>query len=308
MKTTRFKIMAVLVLLTTGLAGCSTVALSGRNRVNLIPDSQVLQASFAQYQEFMDKAPKSRNTKQVQRVVQIGQRIAKATDAYLRASGLSADADNFRWEFNLIASDQVNAFCMPGGKIVVYEGILPVTKNDDQLATVISHEVAHAVAKHANERMSQQVLQQYGASALGLLLGGKGRATQQVASILYGVGSQAFFTLPYSRKHEYEADKIGLYLMAIAGFDYTQAEVFWKNMAGGKSQEGQSDFWSTHPTDAKRIQAIHDELPNVRAFLSGGKASIPTPKNASAITPTAQKSVNMSDINKGRTTPIKTRY
>lgn len=304
----KIKIAVIIALFSIGLTGCSTVALSGRNRVNLIPDSQVLQASFAQYADFMAKAPKSKNTKQAQRVAQIGQRIAQATDAYLRASGLASDADNFRWEFNLIASDQVNAFCMPGGKIVVYEGILPVTRSDDQLATVISHEVAHAVAKHANERMSQQVLQQYGGRMLGLLLGGRGRGTQQMASILYGVGAKAFFTLPYSRKHEYEADKIGLYLMAIAGFDYREAEVFWRNMAGNETKQGQSDFWSTHPTDAKRIQAIHDELPYVHAFLNGGEASVPTPVNAAKITPTAQKSVNMSDLNKGRTTPIKLKY
>ncbi|MDD7438562.1 MAG: M48 family metallopeptidase [Bacteroidales bacterium] len=300
--------MAVAVLLSIGLASCSTVAFSGRNRINLIPDSQVLQASFAQYADFMSKAPKSQNTKETQKVAQIGERIARATDAYLRASGLAADADSYRWEFNLIASDQANAFCMPGGKIVVYEGILPIARSNDQLATVISHEVAHAVAKHANERMSQQVLQQYGASALGLFLGGKGVVTQQMANILYSVGTQAFFTLPYSRKHEYEADIIGLYLMAIAGYDYTQAEQFWINMAGGNTKEGQSDFWSTHPNDAKRIQAIREELPKVRAFMNGEKTSAPTPENAAKITPTAKKTVNMNDINKGRSTPLQLKY
>lgn len=304
----KIKLIAVAVLLSIGLASCSTVAFSGRNRINLIPDSQVLQASFAQYADFISKAPKSQNTKETQKVAQIGERIARATDAYLRASGLAADADSYRWEFNLIASDQANAFCMPGGKIVVYEGILPIARSNDQLATVISHEVAHAVAKHANERMSQQVLQQYGASALGLFLGGKGVVTQQMANILYSVGTQAFFTLPYSRKHEYEADIIGLYLMAIAGYDYTQAEQFWINMAGGNTKEGQSDFWSTHPNDAKRIQAIREELPKVRAFMNGEKTSAPTPENAAKITPTAKKTVNMNDINKGRSTPLQLKY
>lgn len=304
----KIKLIAVAVLLSIGLASCSTVAFSGRNRINLIPDSQVLQASFAQYADFISKAQKSQNTKETQKVAQIGERIARATDAYLRASGLAADADSYRWEFNLIASDQANAFCMPGGKIVVYEGILPIARSNDQLATVISHEVAHAVAKHANERMSQQVLQQYGASALGLFLGGKGVVTQQMANILYSVGTQAFFTLPYSRKHEYEADIIGLYLMAIAGYDYTQAEQFWINMAGGNTKEGQSDFWSTHPNDAKRIQAIREELPKVRAFMNGEKTSAPTPENAAKITPTAKKTVNMNDINKGRSTPLQLKY
>lgn len=302
------RIMATTAIVAIGLGSCSTVAISGRNRVNMIPDSQVLQASYAQYADFIAKAPASRNAKQTKRVVEIGKRIAKATDAYLRASGMAADADNYRWEFNLIASNEVNAFCMPGGKIVVYEGILPIAQTDDQLATVISHEVAHAVAKHANERMSQQILQQYGANALALLLGGKGYSTQQIASILYGVGTKAFFTLPYSRTHEYEADIIGLYLMAIAGYDYNQAEQFWINMSGGKSREEQSDFWSTHPNDANRIKAIREELPKVKAFMTGEKVNAPTPVNASKLKSNVKDSANLKEVNKGRNTPIKVKY
>lgn len=300
----KIKILLATALLCIGFYACSTVAISGRNRVNLVPDSQVLQASFAQYKQYIAQAPKSKNTKATQRVINIGQRIAKATDSYLRSIGLSADADSYRWEFNLIASSDVNAFCMPGGKIVVYEGILPIAATDDELATVISHEVAHAMAKHANERMSQQILKQYGASALGLILSGKGNSTQQVAGILYGIGSEALITLPYSRKHEHEADVIGLYLMALAGYDYTQAENFWVKMANGKGNS--TDFWSTHPSDAKRIKVIQDEIPKVKAFILGNKNQAPVPKNAQALAPNQQH--NLQELNAGRTTPIQTHY
>lgn len=301
----RIKMIIVTCLVAIGVTSCSTVAISGRNRLNLVPDNAILQASFAQYSDFISKAPKSKNATQTKRIQEIGMRIAKATDAYLRAAGMAADADVYRWEFNLIASPEVNAFCMPGGKIVVYEGILPVAKNDDQLATVISHEVAHAVAKHANERMSQQVLQQYGANALSMVLGGKGAATQQISGMLYSLGSQVFVTLPYSRKHEYEADIIGLYLMAIAGYDYTQAEDFWTNMSGGGGNR--SDFLSTHPNDANRIAAIRAEIPKVKAFMTGEKEVV-TPKNTAALAPNAKAKTNLNEINKGREVPIQVKY
>lgn len=278
-------------------ASCSSVAMTGRKRLNLVPDEAILSASFAQYSEFMKKAPISTDKKQTARVREIGTRLAQATDKYLRAAGLASEAEKFKWEFNLIASKEVNAFCMPGGKIVVYEGILPVTKNDSQLATVVAHEVAHALAKHANERMSQQVVKQYGANALGMFLSGSSAATQQISSILFSVGSEVFFTLPYSRKHEYEADKIGLYLLAIAGYDYNEAVNFWLNMSkGGKSTQ---DFLSTHPSDDKRIQAIRNEIPYVEEFVTGKKAA-PTPTNTS--------SASLKEVNKNRSTPIQTRY
>lgn len=298
MRMNRFKITIAALICTVGIVACSTVTISGRNRVNIVPDEQVLSTSFARYADFISKAPKSKNAQQTARVVNIGKRIAKATDSYLRSIGMDADADKYRWEFNLIADRQANAFCMPGGKIVVYEGILPYAKTDDQLATVISHEVAHAVAKHANERMSQQILRQYGGNALGMILSNKGIATRRMGAILYDVGSQAFFTLPYNRTHEHEADVIGLYLMAIAGYDYTQAEDFWINMSGGKVAANQSDFWSTHPNDAKRIARIRQELPKVKAFMQGGQKQPAKPTNAQ----------NISDINKGRSTPLKLRY
>ena len=269
MKRYLYACVATLMMI-VGALGCSSVPLSGRSQLNLVSDDAVLQSSFAQYSDFIQKAPQSKNKEGIRLVQEIGARIAKATDTYLRANGAAADAEKMRWEFHLIDSDQVNAFCMPGGKIVVYEGILPVAKSADQLATVMSHEVAHAIAKHANERMSQQILKQYGAQVLAQVMVGKGESTQLLTGLLYNVGSEVFFSLPYSRKHEYEADQIGLYLMALAGYDYEQAEQFWINMSQGKGS--QSDFLSTHPSDAKRIAAIRAELPKVRAFMKSAVA------------------------------------
>lgn len=282
------------------MSSCSSVALTGRSQLNLVPDDAILSASSSQYATFMKQAKVSKNKTQTNRVREIGQRIANATEQYLRSTGMAAEVEKFHWEFNLVASNDVNAFCMPGGKIVVYEGLLPVAENDAQLATVMSHEVAHALAKHANERMSQQIVRQYGANALGMLLSGSSAVTQQVSGILYNVGSEVFFSLPYSRKHEYEADKIGLYLMAIAGYDYTEAEKFWMNMSrGSKSTQ---DILSTHPADEKRIKAIREELPKVQEFMSGLK-SAPSPKNNAPA-----NSANLKEVNKNRKTPIKTHY
>lgn len=268
-----YLIGSVMVLGLMGASGCSSVPISGRSQLNVIPDNQVLAISFAQYKNFIAKAPKSTNAAQTKRVANIGNRIARATDAYLCNAGLASEAAKYQWEFNLIASNEVNAFCMPGGKIVVYEGILPVARTDDELASVIAHEVAHAMAKHSNERMSQKIMSSYGVSALASIIGG-GYSTQQLTQLALGMGSKYLYELPYSRKHEYEADKIGLYLMALAGYDYTQAEDFWISMAkrGGRSQ----DFASTHPTNEKRIAAIREEIPNVRAFMANGGKVIPS--------------------------------
>lgn len=202
------------------VSGCSLVPLTGRRQINLVSDAQVVAISEQQYRSFISQAPKSRDMAQTQRTREMGKRIASATERYLRSIGHTEDIRYFRWEFNLIASNQVNAFCMPGGKIVVYEGILPVAQTNDELATVIAHEVAHAVAKHSNERLSQAILRQYGGQALGQILSGSSAGAQVIGNILYNVGGKLIFELPYSRKQEYEADQIGLYLMALAGYDY----------------------------------------------------------------------------------------
>ena len=195
------------------LAGCSSVPLTGRKQVLLVSDQEVLASSLTQYNDYIKTAKKSTDAGKSAMVARVGKKIAAATEAYLRANGMESELKNFSWEFSLVKDPQVNAFCMPGGKIVVYEGLLPMTQTDDELAVVVGHEVAHAVAKHSNERMSQQLMTQYGAAILGTAVSNKSAAVQQLASAVYGVGAQYGVMLPFSRKHEYEADYMGLVFM-----------------------------------------------------------------------------------------------
>lgn len=246
------------------LAGCSSVPLTGRKQLLLVSNQEVLSSSLTQYNDYIKTAQKSTNAAQTAMVVRVGKNIAAATEQYLRNNGLASEIQEFSWEFNLVKSDEVNAFCMPGGKIVVYEGLMKLVSSDDELAVVLGHEVAHAVAKHSNERISQQMLTQYGAQLLGQSLSGKSQMIQSVASTVYGIGSQYGVTLPFSRKHESEADYMGLVLMTMAGYNPDKAVTFWQKMSassGGKVPE----FMSTHPSDARRISDIQKDLPAIKA-------------------------------------------
>lgn len=245
------------------LAGCSSVPITGRKQVLLVSDQEVLSSSLAQYKDFIQKAPISSKATESAMVTRVGKRIAAATEQYLLNHGLSNEVSNFRWEFHLVKSNDVNAFCMPGGKIVVYEGLMKLVSNDDELAVVLGHEVAHAVAKHSNERISQQMLAQYGAQVLGGVLADKSAAVQQVAGQVYGLGAQYGVMLPFSRKHESEADKMGLVLMSIAGYNPDYAVSFWKKMSQSGGQKV-PEFMSTHPSDQTRIAAIEKELPTIK--------------------------------------------
>ena len=285
------------------VSGCSLVPLTGRRQINLVSDAQVVAVSEQQYRSFISQAPKSRDMAQTERTREMGKRIASATERYLRSIGHTEDIRYFRWEFNLIASNQVNAFCMPGGKIVVYEGILPVARTDDELATVIAHEVAHAVAKHSNERLSQAILRQYGGQALWQILSGSSAGAQVVGNILYNVGGKLIFELPYSRKQEYEADQIGLYLMALAGYDYHNAPNLWVKMASRSGGGNQSEVISSHPNDQNRIKAIREEIPRVEAFMRSGGKVVPT------ATPSTSKKVSANKKSKDQgNVPIITHY
>jgi predicted Zn-dependent protease len=250
------------------LTSCGSVPITGRKQLNLVSDSEVLQSSLASYTSFMQTATISTQKTQSAQVTRVGQRIAAATEAYLKAVGLESEIQNFAWEFNLVKSDEMNAWCMPGGKIVVYEGIMRLVGSDDELAVVIGHEVAHAVAKHSNERMSQQVLAQYGANAIGILTSGKSAATQQIAQQVYGLGAQYGVMQPFSRKHESEADKMGLVLMTIAGYNPDVAITFWQKMAATTTQEP-PEFMSSHPSHATRISDIQKWLPEVKKQYGG---------------------------------------
>lgn len=253
-----------LLLIALLLSSCGSVPITGRKQLNLVSDAEVLQASLTQYASFMKTAKISTQTVKSEQVTRVGRKIAAATEAYLNYVGLSNEVKNFQWEFNLVKDNQINAFCMPGGKIVVYEGIMNLISSDDELATVLGHEVAHAVAKHSNERMSQQLLAQYGAQALGSILQNQTAQTQQIAQQVYGLGANYAVMLPFSRKHEMEADDMGLVLMAIAGYNLDAALNFWQKMAASSGNSGKSDIASTHPSDAKRIANLQKKIPEVK--------------------------------------------
>ena len=248
------------------LAGCSSVPLTGRKQLLLVSDQEVLSASLTQYSDYMKTAKKSSSGKDAATVTRVGKKIAAATEQYLRQSGMQDEIKNFSWEFNLVKDDQVNAFCMPGGKIVVYEGLMNLVESDDELAVVLGHEVAHAVAKHSNERMSQQLVAQYGAQILGAAVANKSQAVQTVASSVYGIGAQYGVMLPFSRKHESEADYMGLILMTMAGYNPDVAVHFWEKMSAGSGGKV-PEFMSTHPSDARRIADIEKELPAIKKSL-----------------------------------------
>jgi len=250
---------------------CSSVPVTGRKQLSLVSNQEVLNLSLQQYGDFIKSAPISTDNTNTALVQKVGRNIANAVETYLKNNGYASELSTYSWEFNLVKSEEVNAFCMPGGKIVVYEGILPYTQNETGLAVVLGHEVAHAVAKHANERMSNQMATQYGTAAVGAALGGASAGVQQAAAVAIGLGSQYGILLPYSRKQELEADKLGLIFMAMAGYDPGQAAAFWQRMSqqGAKSPE----FMSTHPSDNTRIQQIQKDLPEALKYYKGKSVS-----------------------------------
>ncbi|RHJ84353.1 M48 family metallopeptidase [Parabacteroides sp. AM08-6] len=259
------KIVGLFVAMLLLLSSCGSVPLTGRKQMLIVSDQEVLSSSLTQYSDYIKSAQKSADKAKTEMVVRVGKRIAAATEEYLKANGMESEVKSFSWEFNLVKDPQVNAFCMPGGKIVVYEGLLPLVASDDELAVVVGHEVAHAVAKHSNERMSQQLMAQYGAAIVGQALSNKSAAVQQVGNTVYGLGAQYGVMLPFSRKHESEADYMGLVFMAMAGYNPEVAVNFWQKMSAGK--EGSTpEFMSTHPSDATRINDIKQYLPEVEKY------------------------------------------
>lgn len=255
--------MAFLVFLTS----CATVPLTGRKQLNLVKESEVMSLSLSQYDQFIKSNKISGNKSETERIKRVGNRIAVSVEEFFSNNGQSTYLDGYKWEFNLIEDKSVNAWCMPGGKVVVYSGILPLIKNDAQLATVMSHEIAHAVARHSSERMSEQLLAQGFGSALSVAISQKPQETQQLAMAVFGVGSQIGYLLPFSRTHEYEADELGLYFMAMSGYDPAQSVDFWKMMAAS-NQSKTPELLSTHPLDANRIARITQKLPEAMKYYS----------------------------------------
>lgn len=250
-------IIAVLLFLTA----CSTVPITGRSQLNLIPGSSMLSMSLQQYDQFLKEHKLSANQEQTQMVKRVGTKVQNAVERYFASSGLSEHLANYQWEFNLVEDKQVNAWCMPGGKVVVYTGILPVAKGEAGLAVVMGHEIAHAIAEHGNERMSQGLMAQMGGVALSTALSTQTAATQQLWMSVYGVGAQYGAILPYGRMQESEADHLGLIFMAMAGYDPNEAISFWQRMSAQKSGQAPPEFLSTHPSDTTRIENIRRLIP-----------------------------------------------
>jgi predicted Zn-dependent protease len=220
-----------------------------------VNNSQLFPSSFQQYNEFLNESQVITGTADAAMVDRVGTKLREAAEKWLASEGQSSYLADYAWEYHLVKDDQVNAWCMPGGKIVVYTGILPVTNDETGLAVVLGHEISHALLNHGQQRMSADVLTQLGASGLSLVTGTKSPETQALAMTAYGAGSQLFGTLPFSRKHESEADHYGLLLMAIAGYNPAEAVPFWERMAalGGG---GTPEFLSTHPSDTTRINQL----------------------------------------------------
>ena len=248
------------------LWSCSTVPVTGRKQLDLVPNSTMLSTSFQEYDKFLKEHKLSTNEEQTQMVKRVGTRIQKAVEDYFARQGLSDELKGYAWEFKLVESEEVNAWCMPGGKVVVYTGILPLTKDESGLATVMGHEIAHAVAKHGNERMSQALVTQMGGAALSVALQKNPAQTRELWMKAFGVGAEVGVLLPYSRLQESEADRLGLIFMAMAGYDPNNAVVFWQRMAKKKGGQAPPGLLSTHPSDEARISKIKELLPEAMQY------------------------------------------
>ncbi len=276
MKSVKILLLSVVAAILTSCGTTSTVPITGRKQNLLVSDEQVLSLSNQQYQEYMASAKKSTNATNTALVKRVGQNLANAVVSYLNANGLGAEVSQYQWEFNLVQDTQINAFCMPGGKIVVYEGLLPVTKDEASLAIVLGHEIAHAVAKHSAERLSNAYRQQYGIQVLGAVASGMGASSSmvQLGQIVAGAGGQ-FFTAGFSRKQESEADHMGLVFAAMAGYDPSVAVGFWQRMSQATGG-GSSSLLSDHPSDAERISDIQKWIPEAKKYYRPATAATTT--------------------------------
>ena len=249
------------------LSGCTEVAITGRKQFNLVPDSVMHSMSYQSYSEFISGNTLSTNAVQTQMVKDVGQKIQKAVEQYCAENDLSHRLKGYGWEFNLVEDPNVNAWCMPGGKVVVYTGLLPITQNQPGLAVVMGHEIAHAVTRHGAERMTQGLIVEMGGMALSKALASRPEETKNLFMRSYGIGTQYGVLLPYSRVHEKEADHLGLIFMAMAGYNPNEAIGFWQRMADAKKGQPQPpELLSTHPADSTRIENIKELIPEAMKY------------------------------------------
>ncbi len=244
---------------------CSTNPFTGKSNLNFVSNSQLFPSAFQQYDEFLKENKVVTGTAAAQQVSSVGMKIKSAAERWLNANGQAGYLSGYQWEYKLVDDKAVNAWCMPGGKIVVYTGILPITKDEAGLATVMGHEVSHALANHGAQRMSASQLQALGAVGVAVATSGQSQEKQSLWQQYYGIGSNVGVMLPFSRNHESEADMIGLTLMAIAGYNPDQAVAFWSRMSAQSGGQAPPEFLSTHPSDATRIANIKKLIPQAKA-------------------------------------------
>ena len=266
MKKIKFLLMSMVAAVLVSCGTTSTVPITGRKQNLMVSDGEMLSLSTQQYQEFMKTAKLSTDATKTAMVKRVGQNLANAVVSYLNANGMQNDVQNYKWQFNLVADKQANAWCMPGGLIVVYEGLLPITQDEASLAIVLGHEIAHAVARHSAEQMSTQIKQQYGIQGVGALASvlGVGANTISLGQAMASAGLN-LANLKYSRNHESEADYMGLIFAAMAGYNPEAAVTFWQRMASA-STSNTSEFLSDHPSDATRIKNIQGWLPEAKKY------------------------------------------
>ncbi len=265
MKKTSYLSIAVLLLI---ISSCTKNNLTGKSQLALVPEKEIQSLSLEQYKTFIAKhevlnPAKDANAAMVQRV---SNNISKAVQRYFKSKNTPEVLNGYNWEYNLVKDSAINAWCMPGGKVVVYTGILPVSKNENALAVVLGHEVSHALLQHGNQRMSQSMIQQFGGVALSVALANKPAQTQDVFMRAYGVGTEVGFALPFSRKHELEADRFGLIWAVMAGYDPNEAIAFWERMENISNGQKPPELLSTHPSDATRKKKIKEYLPEALKY------------------------------------------
>ncbi|MEN7549104.1 M48 family metallopeptidase [Rapidithrix thailandica] len=261
------KNILVTILTAFFIFSCSTVPVTGRKQLRLIPSSQMLAMSYSQYDSFLKENKVSSNSKQAEMIKRVGRRIQKAVETYMAEQGLSSNLEGFAWEFNLVDDDIANAWCMPGGKVVFYTGILPICKTEEGVAIVMGHEVAHAIAEHGSERMSQGLIAQGLEVGVSLATMKSKPVYQQAFQTAFGVGAQVGM-LSFSRQHESEADKIGLIFSSMAGYDPRDAPKFWERMKAAAGGQAPPEFLSTHPSHDTRIKNLNAQLPNAIALYN----------------------------------------
>jgi len=262
------RLFTALFLVASLAIACSKNAVTGRSQLKLLPESELQTMATTQYAEFLskNKVVSTSNNRDAEMVRRVGQRITKAVTDYYSSIKKSSILDGYKWEYNLVDDKAVNAWCMPGGKIVVYTGLLPISQNEAALAVVMGHEVSHAIFQHGNERISQQLGAQLVGAGLQVAVANKPAETQNAFLLAYGVGAQAGFLLPYARKHELEADRYGLWWAAMAGYNPQEAIPLWERME--KASQGQSppEFLSTHPSEGRRIDQLQKFMPEAMKY------------------------------------------